>query len=141
MRRIGVLLCAAVLLLSVGLQSAWATGTNKDQSVTPQAFMYLKQTSCSHDKAGDKVFVWGTTTTYQPVNKLTTTVYLEKQVSNSWLTVNQWSSVEYNADYSSVAKSTTVERGFYYRVRAYHRADHGSVTETNMTSTGIFYVQ
>lgn len=86
---------------------------------------YLMTGDCSITKAGlTRVYAYGSTTANRKVNYMATIVYVDRynEELDKWGQVYAWS-VEAEQDYYlSTSKTITVDRGYYYRVRARHLA-------------------
>lgn len=96
---------------------------------------------CSISKAGrTRVYAYASTTANQEVNYISTIAYVEQYMEDvdAWGQVD-WFMDETNHDYFlSIAKSVTVDRGYYYRVRANHIAgDEYPFEETASFTDGI----
>lgn len=108
--------------------------------VTPMAYQYLFDCSSLYTLNGTSIGTSGTTQTYNTVSKITTTVYLEKRTSSGWTVVTSWTSSVTNKVYSTTSGSYKGIPGITYRVRCLHRADKGTLTETNTSYTSSFTV-
>lgn len=104
---------------------------------------YLMEGECSISRAGlTRVYAYASTTANQTVNYMATLVFVDQynEAEDEWGQVYAWSEVAHNDYYMSTAKSVTVDRGYYYRVRAHHLA--GDVApnydETASFTNGIF---
>ncbi|ACV61427.1 hypothetical protein Dtox_0504 [Desulfofarcimen acetoxidans DSM 771] len=110
--------------------------------ITPQTYSYLALTKCYFiDSEDGLISVSGKTTTYSTVDKITTTVYLQKQTSTEWVNVKSWTNSGSNTSSCNVSGTITVEKGCYYRTYCYHRADKGNLTETNTSQTTAYWVE
>lgn len=110
-------------------------------SSTKTRGQYLMTGDCSISKAGrTRVYAYASTTANQEVNYISTIAYVEQYMEDvdAWGQVD-WFMDETNHDYFlSIAKSVTVDRGYYYRVRANHIAgDEYPFEETASFTDGI----
>lgn len=103
---------------------------------------YLMDGECSISRAGlTRVYAYGSTSANQTVNYLATLVFVDQYIeeTDEWGQVYGWSEEAFNNFYMSTAKSVTVDRGYYYRVRAHHLAgDQAPYDETASFTNGIF---
>ena len=102
---------------------------------------YLMTGDCSITKAGrNRVYAYASTTANTEVNYMCTIVYVERYMEDvdAWGQVDAWMVEEQNDYYMSTAKTITVDRGYYYRVRANHLAgDEYPYDETASFTNGI----
>ena len=87
--------------------------------------LYLMDGECSITKAGrNRVYAYASTTANQEVKYMATLVYVERYMEDvdAWEQVDWWMVEAQNDYYLSTAKTITVDRGYYYRVRANHIA-------------------
>lgn len=87
--------------------------------------VYLMDGECSITKAGrNRVYAYGSTSANMKVNYMMTIVYVERYMEDvdAWGQVDWWMVEEENDYYMSTSKTITVDRGYYYRVRANHIA-------------------
>lgn len=103
--------------------------------------VYLMDGECSITKAGrNRVYAYASTSANQKVNYMCTIVYVEQYMEDvdAWGQVDAWVVEEENDYYMSTAKTVTVDRGYYYRVRANHIAgDIYPYEETASFTDGI----
>ena len=96
---------------------------------------------CSITKAGrNRVYAYASTTANQEVKYMATLVYVERYMEDvdAWEQVDWWMVEAQNDYYLSTAKTITVDRGYYYRVRANHIAgDVYPYEETASVTNGI----
>ena len=86
---------------------------------------YLMTGDCTISKAGlTRVYAYASTTANRKVDYIATLVYVEEYIEekDEWGQVYSWSEETHDDYFLSTAKSITVERGKYYRVRANHIA-------------------
>lgn len=91
----------------------------------PKTRVYLMDGVSTISKAGrNRVYAYASTTAYETVDYMATIVYVEKynEVGEEeyWDQVTWWMEESKNDFYMSTADSVTVDRGYYYRVRANH---------------------
>lgn len=102
---------------------------------------YLMTGDCTISKAGlTRVYAYASTTANREVNYLATLVYVEEYIEeeDAWGYVEGWMEETHNDYFLSTAKTVTVERGHYYRVRANHLAgDQYPYDETASFTDGI----
>ena len=103
--------------------------------------VYLMDGECSISKAGrNRVYAYASTTANTEVKYMATIVYVERYMEDvdAWGQVDAWMVEEENDYYMSTAKTITVDRGYYYRVRANHIAgDSYPFDETASVTDGI----
>ena len=103
--------------------------------------LYLMDGECSITKAGrNRVYAYASTTANQEVKYMATIVYLDQYQEDldEWWQINAWMVEAENDYYLSTAKTITVDRGYYYRVRANHIAgDVYPYEETASVTNGI----
>lgn len=103
--------------------------------------VYLMDGECSISKAGrNRVYAYASTTANTEVKYMATIVYVERYMEDvdAWGQVDAWMVEEENDYYMSTAKTITVDRGYYYRVRANHLAgDSYPFDETASFTNGI----
>lgn len=103
---------------------------------------YLMTGDCSISKAGlTRVYAYASTTANFEVNYMATLVFIDQYIEDqdAWGQIYGWSEVSRNDYYMSTAKSVTVDRGYYYRVRAHHIAgDQNPYDETASFTNGIY---
>ncbi|HJA06954.1 MAG TPA: hypothetical protein H9798_07435 [Candidatus Mediterraneibacter pullicola] len=103
--------------------------------------LYLMDGECSITKAGrNRVYAYASTTANQEVKYMATLVYVERYMEDvdAWEQVDWWMVEAQNDYYLSTAKTITVDRGYYYRVRANHIAgDVYPYEETASVTNGI----
>ena len=103
--------------------------------------LYLMDGECSITKAGrNRVYAYASTTANQEVKYMATLVYVERYMEDvdAWEQVDWWMVEAQNDYYLSTAKTITVDRGYYYRVRADHVAgDTYPYDETTSFTNGI----
>lgn len=103
--------------------------------------VYLMDGECSISKAGrNRVYAYASTTANTEVKYMATIVYVERYMEDvdAWGQVDAWMVEEENDYYMSTAKTITVDRGYYYRVRANHLAgDSYPFDETASVTNGI----
>ena len=96
---------------------------------------------CSITKAGrNRVYAYASTSANMEVNYIATIVYVERYMEDvdAWGQVDWWFEEVTDDYYMSTAKTITVDRGYYYRVRADHLAgDSVPYDETASFTNGI----
>lgn len=102
---------------------------------------FLMTGDCSISKAGlTRVYAYASTTANFEVNYMATLVFVDQYLEDvkDWGQVHAWSEVSRNDYYMSTAQSVTVDRGYYYRVRAQHLAgNQAPYDETASVTNGI----
>lgn len=122
-------------------QPALAKEIESQGMISPQTYNYLAETKCYFiDSGNGLVSVSGKTMTYSTVDKITTTVYLQKKTSSGWVNVKSWTNSVNNATSCNASGTMTVATGYEYRTYCYHRADKGSLIETNSSNTKAYLV-
>ena len=103
--------------------------------------LYLMDGECSITKAGrNRVYAYASTTANQEVKYMATIVYVDQyqEDQDEWWQIDAWMVEAENDYYLSTAKTITVDRGYYYRVRADHVAgDTYPYDETTSFTNGI----
>lgn len=103
--------------------------------------VYLMTGDCTISKAGrGRIYAYGSTTANREVNYMATIVYVDRYLEDvdAWGQVYAWSETVENDIYMSTAKTVSVDRGYYYRVRARHIAgDEYPYEETASVTNGI----
>lgn len=103
---------------------------------------YLMTGDCSISNAGrTRVYAYASTTANFRVNYIATLVYVERYMEDvdAWGQVDYWYEEAFDDYYLSTSKSVTVDRGYYYRVRANHIAgDQSPYDETASATDGIY---
>lgn len=103
--------------------------------------LYLMDGECSITKAGrNRVYAYASTTANQEVKYMATIVYVDQyqEDQDEWWQIDAWMVEAENDYYLSTAKTITVDRGYYYRVRANHIAgDVYPYEETASVTNGI----
>ena len=103
---------------------------------------YLMTGDCTISNAGlTRVYAYASTTANQTVNYMQTIVYVDRYdpTDDEWGEYYSWVAEAENETFMSTAKSVTVDRGYYYRVRAIHIAgDQYPYDETASFTNGIF---
>lgn len=101
------------------------------------SFQYLsKAESLMFVNSNKTISVSGETGSYVNVEKLSVTVYLQKYSNGSWSNVKSWDfSKSSSSSIIGTATSSTLSSGTY-RVKSYHRIDHGGLIETTYSYTG-----
>lgn len=130
-------------------ESTWVDGSylttddySEGHTPTLTRGQYLMTGECSISKAGlTRVYAYASTTANRKVNYMTTIVYIDQynETLEKWGQVYAWSDEAENDYYMSLSKSVSVERGYYYRVRARHIAgDEYPYDETASVTNGIY---
>lgn len=112
-------------------------------SSTKTKGQYLMTGDCSISRAGlTRVYAYASTTANQEVNYMATLVFVDQLIEvdgeKAWGQVYGWAEESKNDYYMSTSQSVTVDRGYYYRVRARHIAgDEYPYEETASVTDGI----
>lgn len=84
----------------------------------------------------------GDTSCYQSVDKVKVTLYLQRLVNGSWITVSTLGpKTAYNSYYVSTSNTYSVAGGYYYRVYGGHSAIEGSTSEALTSFSNGFWVE
>ncbi|HIZ81549.1 MAG TPA: hypothetical protein H9722_05605 [Candidatus Mediterraneibacter pullistercoris] len=86
---------------------------------------YLMDGVSTISRAGlTRVYAYASTTANREVDYMATIVYVERynKEADAWGQVDWWMEEAHNDYFLSTAKTLTVDRGYYYRVRANHIA-------------------
>lgn len=117
------------------------SSTGYSNNVTSRG-IYLMTGDCTISKAGTgRVYAYASTTANQEVNYIATIVYVDRYLEDvdAWGQVDWWMEKSENEIFLSTAKTISVDRGYYYRVRAYHIAgDSYPYEETASFTNGIY---
>lgn len=105
--------------------------------------IYLMDGECSITKAGrNRIYAYAATTANQEVNYLCTIVYVDQyqeDIDDWWQIDATWEEEKEHHYFLSTARTITVDRGYYYRVRADHFAgDQYPYDETTSFTDGIY---
>lgn len=115
--------------------------TSTGHSSTKTRGEFLMDGECSISRAGlTRVYAYASTTANFEVNYMATLVFVDRyhEDTGNWGQVHAWSEVSRNDYYMSTAQSVTVDRGYYYRVRAQHLAgNQAPYDETASFTDGI----
>ncbi|WP_347487872.1 hypothetical protein ABDB91_11550 [Desulfoscipio sp. XC116] len=123
-------------------QPVLARENNPKAEITPQTYNYLVTTKCFLTDSGNGVLsVTGKTKTYESVDSITTTVYLQKNTSKGWVNVKSWTNSTNNKSSCNVKGTITVAKGYKYRAYCHHRAEKGKSIETNTSNTKAYLVE
>ena len=116
-----------------------------DEWATSQRGAYLLNgVSCISRGSGNMINISGSTTATQTCDKVWLTLYVER--STSYATgYSTYRSFYYSGNniyqLAKEISNISVERGYYYRVKAVHSVKEGSVTETtNSVTNPISYI-
>lgn len=120
--------------------------TTNDSSVgyTPSRTRgaYLMTGDCSITKAGlSRVYAYASTTANREVKYMATLIYVDQydEKSDEWGQIYGWAVDSKNDFFLSTAQTVSVDRGYYYRVRARHIAgDEYPYDETASVTNGIY---
>lgn len=123
--------------------SLLTNGTEASYTVLPKA----RGTYLSHGTGGLHLSAYrtlrmnGDTTCYQSVDKVKVTLYLQRLVNGSWVTVNTLGpKTAYNHYYVSNSNTYSVAGGYYYRVYGGHSCIEGSKSEAQTSYSNGFWV-
>ena len=115
-----------------------STGTTSDRMARGY---YLMDGVCTISKAGlTRVYAYASTTANQEVEYMATIVYVDQYQEDldEWWQVDWWMEESHDDVFLSTAKVVTVDRGYYYRVRANHIAgDQYPYDESASVTDGI----
>lgn len=104
--------------------------------------VYLMTGDCSITKAGVKrVYGYASTTANMEVKYMATIAFVDQydEETGKWGQYDWWMDDSENDFFLSISKSVTVERGYYYRVRAQHIAGNSNpYDETASVTNGVF---
>lgn len=109
----------------------------------PVTFGVYLSSGTGHISIADtrKVTVSGSTSAYSTCDKVVVTLYLQRLVGSSWVTVEKLGGkTAYNTYYVSNSKTYSVAGGYYYRVSGGHTAIKGSTTESSTSCTNGIWV-
>lgn len=147
------ILCTMTMISSVDVKAAESEPVMVDGSYLTEDDMstghsetktrgeFLMTGDCSISKAGlTRVYAYASTTANFEVNYMATLVFVDRyhEDTGNWGQFYAWSEVSRNDYYMSTAQSVTVDRGYYYRVRAQHLAgNQAPYDETASVTNGI----
>ncbi len=116
------------------LITEYSSETSIHKSSINYNMLYYWDSSISY--FGNGLFiVSGYTESFDNVDSITTTVYLQRYNTSTktWTNLYSFSNTQNNTYYSSASKSYTVEKGQSYRVYAVHTVKKGATTETEFS--------
>lgn len=119
-------------------------GTEADYTVTPKARgSYLASGNGNLKLSAYRtLYMSGSTSCYQSVDKVKVTLYLQRLVNGSWVTVQTLGpATGYNTYYVSNNNTYSVAGGYYYRVYGGHTAIEGSTSEAMTSFSNGFWVE
>lgn len=161
-KRILSIVCSAAVLVTLAMTSmvrveasepemkmvdgSYLTDEETSTGVTPPPLtrgVYLMDGECTISRAGlTRVYAYAATTANQEVDYMATIVYVEKYNAeeDGWGQVDWWMVEDHDDYFLSTAKSVTVDRGYYYRVRANHIAGASAYDydESASVTDGVF---
>ena len=160
-KRILSIVCSAAVLVTLAMTSvvrveasepemkmvdgSYLTDEETSTGVTPPPLTrgyYLMTGECTISRAGlTRVYAYASTTANREVDYMATIVYVEKynEEEDGWGQVAWWMVEDHDDYFLSTAKSVTVDRGYYYRVRANHIAgDEYPYEESASFTDGVF---
>ena len=141
-----ILLVICLCLMSSISMEVFADQTNEEQSLEQESIIrpymdYIARASCflyidSNGKATTDCSVYG----YQGITtKVTITANLQQYKGGRWVTVKTYTE-SVNLHRASLYETTTISKGYTYRVTAEVKAYSGSNVETrNLTSSEASY--
>lgn len=119
-------------------------GTEADYTVTPKARgSYLASGNGNLKLSAYRtLYMSGSTSCYQSVDKVKVTLHLQRLVNGSWVTVSSLGpATGYNTYYVSNNNTYSVAGGYYYRVYGGHTAIEGSTSEAMTSFSNGFWVE
>lgn len=160
-KRILSIVCSAAVLVTLAMTSvvrveasepemkmvdgSYLTDEETSTGVTPPPLTrgyYLMTGECTISRAGlTRVYAYASTTANREVDYMATIVYVEQydEEADAWGQVAWWMVEDHDDYFLSTAKSVTVDRGYYYRVRANHIAgDEYPYDESASVTNGVF---
>ena len=135
---------AADELLGTVVDGSLLTDDTEVSYTTPQARgTYLASGSGRLTlSAYRKLYMSGDTSSYQSVDKIKVTLYLQRLVNGSWVTVYTLGpKTAYNTYYVSAGNTYSVAGGYYYRVYGGHTVIEGSKSEAHTSYSNGFWVE
>lgn len=127
------LMVVIAMMLSV-FNIAFATTSEDDGGATDYTYISSTLTNLEITSAG-KACCAATITCYSGTDSNRISAYLQRNVSGSWITVQNWSKTT-TGSRGSLYKEYYVTSGYQYRLRVYYYAYEGSNTES---TTGTDY--
>lgn len=161
-KRILSIVCSAAVLVTLAMTSvvrveasepemkmvdgSYLTDEETSTGVTPPPLTrgyYLMTGECTISRAGlTRVYAYASTTANREVDYMATIVYVEQydEEADAWGQVAWWMVEDHDDYFLSTAKSVTVDRGYYYRVRANHIAGASAYDydESASVTNGVF---
>lgn len=160
-KRILSIVCSAAVLVTLAMTSvvrveasepemkmvdgSYLTDEETSTGVTPPPLTrgyYLMTGECTISRAGlTRVYAYASTTANREVDYMATIVYIDQYQEDldDWSQVAWWMVEDHDDYFLSTAKSVTVDRGYYYRVRANHIAgDEYPYEESASYTNGVF---
>lgn len=110
--------------------------TSVEDTATPRARGDIL--NCGHVKLSNldgNAGIYGETLCNFTLDEVGLEIYLEKYDGTVFNSYKDWSYVTYNTYHNTKALTTTVDKGFYYRLQGYHYAIDDELFETANTMT------
>jgi hypothetical protein len=90
---------------------------------------------------GRKLTISGSTTAYSTVDEIKVSLYLQRLVGSSWVTLTKLGPVtNYNTYKVSTSATYSVDGGYYYRVSGGHTVIVGSTSEAGTSCTNGVWI-
>ena len=127
------------------VDGSYLTSADSSTGYTPknnERGKHLMDGQCSISKTGTKrIYAYGSTTANHTVDAVAVIVYVDQynEKDDEWYQIDAFSKKVENDYYSAISKSIQVDRGYYYRVHAYHfvRMGEEPIEETCSFTDGI----
>lgn len=87
------------------------------------------------DVGDGNVELYGYTQCGRACDEVSVKLVLQQLSGSSWIDIKSYTFVDYQSDYAYGAKTVQVSRGSYYRVKSYHYAEDGSLTDEATATT------
>lgn len=144
---LALLICIAVLVSSDGMATAQLNPSNghlvpaKDVGIEALELISFKNSFIAQSSSQEIVVVEGFTSSQFAVDYLTVTLYLERWNGSKWTTVGSKTFSASNTSYVDGMYYTSVQKGERYRVKGYHSATNGNISEAVYTYTNAIEIK
>ena len=140
-KRISLMIAVLIFCFSFSIpymETKAAEDTKVQQTEIQPKGQYFQQGVSSIAAAGKgKIYVGGQTIAQKVVGTVKVAVIVEQKRGNDWYHYYSWTSERHNVYEVESAKTLTVPRGYWYRVRCVHSAN----TDLTASNTSALYVK
>lgn len=108
----------------------------------PNAYQTISGGGCSiTDNSNGNINISGYTSTYNSVDQIGVTLYLQYLSGGNWYTLSSYTFTQPSSSYVTGGKYLAVSKGYYYRVSAQHTAVSGGISESGISYSESLYIQ